>query len=192
MELFKTCVSVCTPAMLRESFALSGVEKTCFGAVNRLFASLMSQGVRLLAGVREPQGVLRGAGSAGEGPGQETGAEFRSWQNTWYPDVHGCPTAPEEDVAWYPGVHGCPTALEEERPQPHTTCSLLPWPCALLRPGARQSLTGEGEQPVLMSTEASCAAMLCQEEEWVPPPPPIHLAAGAGVPPSQAALERFH
>lgn len=67
---------------------------------------------------------------------------------------------------------------------------MKPWLCVLLLQRARQTLSGE--QPVLMSTEASCAAMLCQEEEWVPPPPSIHLAAGAGVPPSQAALETFH
>lgn len=30
-ELCKTCVGVCTPAALREIFALSGVEERCFG-----------------------------------------------------------------------------------------------------------------------------------------------------------------
>lgn len=69
---------------------------------------------------------------------------------------------------------------------------MKPWSCVLLLLRAGQILSGKEEQPVLMSTEASCAAMLCQEEEWVPPPPPIHLAAGAGVLPSQAALETFH
>lgn len=57
LELCKTWVDVCTRAVLRESFALSGVEG-CSGGVNRLFTSLMSRGVMLLVGVREPQGVL--------------------------------------------------------------------------------------------------------------------------------------
>lgn len=74
-------------------------------------------------------------------------------------------------------------------PIPH---HMQPWPCVLLLLRDRQILSVEGEQPVLMSTEASCAAMLCQEEEWVPPPPPIHLAVRAGMLPSQAALETFH
>lgn len=79
------------------------------------------------------------------------------------PGAHSCATTPEEDAPLYPAVHGWSPG------QPTASA-----PCA--DPG--RSSQEEWEQPVLMSTEASCAAMLCQEEEWVPPPPPIHLAAG--------------
>lgn len=62
LELHKTCVGVRSPAVLREGFALSRVEERCFGGVNRLFTLLMSRGVMLLVGVREPQGVLSSRG----------------------------------------------------------------------------------------------------------------------------------
>lgn len=47
MEICKTRVGVCTPAVLRESFALSGVEERCFRRVNRFFTFLMTRGVML-------------------------------------------------------------------------------------------------------------------------------------------------
>lgn len=81
LELFKSCVSVYTPVVLRESFALSRLEERYFGGVNRLFTWLMSGGVVLLAGARELQRSAccrGGAGSAGEGLGQKIRADFRS------------------------------------------------------------------------------------------------------------------
>lgn len=142
--------------------------------------------------VRGLQGILTcwGAGSAlGQGP--ETRADFRFQQccslvpcYLWlcHHPGGGCTMVP-----WYPCLCHRPGGG-----QMSASHHMKPWPCVLLLPRARQILSGKEEQPVLMSTEASCAAMLCQEEEWVPPPPPIHLAAGVGVLPSQAALETFH
>lgn len=78
LEICKTCVGVCTPVALRESFASSWVEERCFRGVNRLFTSLTSRGVMLLVGVREPQGVLRCQGGwLGKVQGKKR-SEFRS------------------------------------------------------------------------------------------------------------------
>lgn len=70
--VFKTHVGVCTPEVLRESFALRGVEERCFGGGNRLFTLLMLQGV--MWGVREPQGMLSCWGVVSRG-----GSKARNW-----------------------------------------------------------------------------------------------------------------
>lgn len=126
--VFKTHVGVCTPAVLRKSFALRGVEERCFGGGNRLFTLLMLQ--RVMWGVREPQGMLSCWGGAQQGRVQ--GKKL------------GLTSGPGSAASWYPCVCDCATTPEEDRPSSHITCSLLPWPCVLLRPGASRTFQERG------------------------------------------------
>lgn len=76
LELCKTCVSVCTPVVL----CSERVEERWFGAVNRPFTLLMSQGV---GAVSRSQGAPRSAQLLGgwlssRGSGKETRADLRS------------------------------------------------------------------------------------------------------------------
>lgn len=154
LELFKSCVSIYTPVVLSESLPPSRLEERYFGGVNRLFTSLMSGGVMLLVGVRELQGVLscQGAGSAGEGPGQETRADFRSWQCCtavpWCLWLCHHPGGGCTMVPWYLWQYHCPRG----------GCTVVPWcPWLCQRSGGGQAPVPHHMQPAALALWAAPA-----------------------------------